>query len=190
MTTRRGRSSGSGDPGTRAWRDRIQGIKQELDANNRRLIRTLEEQDTARAEEVRSLVELADSLRIEELLAYMNDILLDGLGVVERTLHWDEVEALGDEEDDLEYDDEDEEDGDDEEDDDFYLSATLSVTLTWKEAGRLQVRVDIQEDDGEIRVDANGTLIDPPTARNLQNGLVRAFREQMDENYGKFEEES
>ena len=132
------------------------------------------------------MVELADSLRIEELLAYMNDILLDGLGVVGRTLHWDEVEALGDEEDDLEYDDEDW----DYEDDDFYLSATLSVTLTWKEAGRLQVRVDIQEDDGEIRVDANGTLIDPQNARNLQNGLVRAFREQMDENYGKFEEES
>ena len=96
------------------------------------------------------------------------DILLDGLGVVERTL-WDEVEALGDEEDDLEYDDEDEEDGDDEEDDDFYLSATLSVTLTCISAASARGH---EEDDGEIRVDANGTLIDPPTARNLQNGLA------------------
>ena len=39
MTTRRGRSSDSGQLGTRAWRESIQTIKQELSANNGRLVK-------------------------------------------------------------------------------------------------------------------------------------------------------
>ena len=50
----------------------------------------------------------------------------------------------------------------------------LSVILTWKEGGRLQIKVDIEDDDEEeeVEVTVNGWQVSPPTARNLQNGLV------------------
>ena len=186
MTTRRGRASGSGQPGTRAWRESIQGIKRELDANSGRLIKVLEEQDAEYVEEVQPLFDLANSLRVQELLSYMNDALLDGQGAIHTVLRWDEQQALDDEDDD----EEEEEDWDEDDEDDFELFAVLMVMLSWKEAGRLQISVEVQEEDEEIEMHVNGRPVAPPTARNLQNGLVRAFREQMDENYGKFEEES
>lgn len=172
-------------------------IRRELDANNGQLLKKLEEQDTERAEEIRPLTELAQSLRIEELLSYMNDTLLDGQGAVERIIRWVEV-TDGDDEEDWDEDDDDDEDWDDDDEDDdddggdFFLSATLSVTLTWKDAGRLQVSVDLEqmeEEGGAVELRVNNTVIDRPTARNLQNALVSAFREQMDENYGSFEDE-
>ena len=196
MTTRRGRSSGSGQPGTRAWRESIQGIKRELDANNGRLVRVLEEQDAERAEEVQPLFDLARSLRVEELVAYMNDTLLGGQGVIQTALLWDEAQALDDDEDDDDEDDDDDDDEDDDEDDDdeddeaFDLFVVLTVMLSWKEAGRLQIKVEVQEEeDAQIEMHVNGWPVDPPNARNLQSALVEAFREQMDENYGQEEEE-
>ena len=199
MTTRRGRSSGSGQPGTQAWRRAIQDIRRELDADNGRLMKVLAEQDEERAEDVQPLFDLAQSLNVEELLSYMNDTLLDGQGTVERTIRWVEITNGDDDEwdeddDEDEDEDEDDDDWDDDDDDDeeFFPSATLSVTLTWKAAGRLQVSVDLEdmeEEDEVIELRVNNTVIDRPTARKLQNALVRAFREQMDENYGKFEDE-
>lgn len=189
MTSRRGRSSGSGQPGTQVWRESIQGIKRELEASNRRLVKVLEEQDAERAEEVQRLYDLAESLRVEELLSHMNDTLLDGQGVIQAVLLWSEQQIL--EGDDYWDDDEEEDDEDDEDEDEvFELSAELTVVLSWKAAGRLQISVEFQDDkeDGmEMRV--NGWITAPPTSRNLQNGLIRAFREQMDENYGKPDEE-
>ena len=71
-----------------------------------------------------------------------------------------------------------------------FLFAVLSVILTWKEAGRIQIKVDIEDDDeeDEVEVTVNGWQASPPTARNLQNGVVKAFRQQINENYGQFEE--
>ena len=193
MTTRRRRSSGSGQTGSRAWRESVQGIRRELDAGNGRLIKLLEEQDAEYAEEVRPLFDLAESLRVEELLSYMNDTLLDGQGVIQTVLRWDEVEELGDDWEDDEDDDEDDDDWDDDEEDEddegFDLSVALTVMLSWKQAGRLQIKVEIQDDDGEIELNVNGHQADPPNVRNLQTALVAAFREQMDENYGQEEEE-
>ncbi len=212
MTTRRGRPSGSGQPGTAGWRRTIEGIKQELSANNRALIETLEEQEAEKAEEVQPLFDLAHSLRVSELLSYMNDTILEGQGVIQTVLRWEEGIDLDDVEYDVEYvddedddeDDEDWEDDEDEEDDEdddwddddedegtIFLFVVLSVILTWKEAGRIQIKVDIQEDDetSKVEVRVNTHPVSPPTARNLQNVLVTAFREQMDEDYGNFEEE-
>ena len=201
MTSRRGRSTGSGQPGTRAWRESIQGIRRELNANNGRLFRVLEEQDSEYADDVQPLLDLAQNLRVEELLSYMNDTLLDGQGVIQTVLLWDEQQVLADddfgdeddEEDDWEEDDEEEGDEDEEdeedEDDSFELFAVLTVMLSWKAAGKLQIRVEVQEEDEEIEMHVNGRPVDPPNARNLQSALVEAFREQMDENYGQDEEE-
>ncbi len=202
MTTRRGRPSGSGQPGTAGWRRTIEGIKQELSANNRALIETLEEQEAEKAEEVRPLFDLAESLRVEQLLSYMNDTILEGQGVIQTVLRWEEgvdLDDVDDEDDDEDWDDDvdEENDEDDDWDDDdedegtIFLFVVLSVILTWKEAGRIQIKVDIQEDDetGKAEVRVNTHRVSPPTARNLQNALVTAFREQMDEDYGNFEEE-
>lgn len=197
MTTRRGRSTGSGQPGTRAWRESIQGIKRELDASNGRLMRALEEQDAERAEEVQPLFDLAESLHVEELLSYMNDSLLDGQGVIQTVLIWDEQQVLEDDDDldedddEVDWEDDDDEDDweeDDDEDEDFELSVELAVMLSWKTAGRLQIRVEIQDFEG-IEVHVNGHPVEPRSARKLQSVLIEAFREQMDENYGKFDEE-
>ena len=193
MTTRRRRSSGSGQPGSRAWRESVQGIRRELDAGNGRLIKLLEEQDAEYAKEVRPLFDLAESLRVEELLSYMNDTLLNGQGVIQTVLRWDGAEALGDDwenddDDDDDWDDDDDEDDEEDDDEDFELSVTLTVMLSWKQAGRLQIKVEIQEDDGEIELNVNGHQARPPNARNLQSALVAAFREQMDENYGRGDE--
>ena len=205
MTTRRGRSSGSGQPGSRAWRDSIQGIKRELSADNGALIETLEEQEAEKSEEVQPLFDLAETLCVEQLLSYMNDTILEGQGVIQTVLRWeeginlDDVEDVDDEDDDEDWDDD--EDEEDDEDDDWddededegtiFLFVVLSVILTWKEAGRIQIKVDIQENDetGKVEVRVNTHPVSPPTARNLQNVLVTAFREQMDEDYGNFEEE-
>ena len=205
MTTRRGRSSSSGQPGSRAWRESIQGIKQELSANNRALIETLEEQEAEKSEEVQPLFDLAETLCVEQLLSYMNDTILEGQSVIQTVLRWeeginlDDVEDVDDEDDDEDWDDD--EDEEDDEDDDWddededegtiFLFVVLSVILTWKEAGRIQIKVDIQENDetGKVEVRVNTHPVSPPTARNLQNVLVTAFREQMDEDYGNFEDE-
>ena len=205
MTTRRGRSSGSGQPGTQAWRRRIGEIKRELEARNGRLIRVLEEQDAEYVEEVQPLLDLAQSLRVEDLLSYMNDTLLDGQGIMQTVLVWDEQQVLEDDDDwdeddddndeeddedeDWEEDDDEDDDDDGDEDEDSELFVVLRVMLSWKAGGRLQLRVEFEDEDGEIEMQVNGYPVDPPNASNLQSGLIKAFREQMDENYGKFEDE-
>ena len=105
--------------------------------------------------------ELAESLRIEELLTYMNDNLLDGQGVIEKTFRWarseeDDLEEdakkrnlgwAGDEVDDDEDDWDDDEDWDDEDDmEDVYGLAefpVLSFVLSWKQAGQIQLNVEL-----------------------------------------------
>ena len=202
MTTRRGRVSNSGQPGSRAWRESIQSIKRELNANDGALIRIVEDQEKEKAQEVHPLFEMAASLQVAELLSFMNKTLLDSQGVIQTILRWEEgIDLAGEDEEEEDHDDEDWDDDDGEIDDDDeeeeeegtpFLFVVLSVILTWKEAGRIQIKVDIQDDDEEEEVEVemrvNGRPVSPPTARNLQNGLVRAFREQMDEDYGQFEE--
>ena len=178
---------GSRFPGFPIWYIEIRNIKRKLNANNDRLIRILEEQEDEKSEEVQPLFDVAESLRLEELLSHMNDTLLDGEGVVKTILRWEEGADFTGEEDDEDWDDEDEEL--EEEEGRPYLFVVLSVILSWKEAGRIQIKVDIQQEDEGIEMHINGWPVKGPTARNLQSGLVKAFREQMDEDYGKFEEE-
>lgn len=192
MNTRRGRSPGSDQPGTAVWRGIILGLWEELADDNGRLLGTLEKQEAEKAEEVQPLFDLAQSLRVSDILSYMNDTILHGQGAIQTILRWEEGIDLDD---DVEYVDWDEGDDDDSDDDEEegtpYLFVILSVILTWKEAGRIQIKVDIQENDDseKVEVHVNGRPVSPPTGRNLQNVLVTAFREQMDEEYGNFEEE-
>ena len=173
------------------WYKSIRDIKRELDANNGRLIKKLAEQEAEKAEEVRPLIDMAETLRVAELFSAMNDTLLGGEGKVQTVIRWEEgADFTGEDEDGWDDEDEDRDGGGEEEEEGrLFLFVVLSVILTWKEAGRLQIKVDIQDEDDGIEVHVNGWPANPPTARNLQNALVRAFREQMDEEYGKFDEE-
>ena len=189
MRTRRRQSSNSGNagqlPGSRAWRESIQRIKGDLTRDGGWLLRKLEEQDAEMVVDRQTLADQAASLRIEELLAYMNDNLLDGEGVVETTFRWHlpEVDDLDDwdeddddEDDEVEYEDIEDEDGDEDEEVAF---PAVSVTLSWKQAGRLQVNVELAQIDDDLVLSINGEELDSPTTRFLQSGLVDAFTEQM-----------
>lgn len=189
MRTRRRQSSNSGNagqlPGSRAWRESIERIKGDLTRDGGWLLRKLEEQDAEMVVDRQTLADQAASLRIEELLAYMNDNLLDGEGVVETTFRWHlpEVDDLDDwdeddddEDDEVEYEDIEDEDGDEDEEVAF---PAVSVTLSWKQAGRLQVNVELAQIDDDLVLSINGEELDSPTTRFLQSGLVDAFTEQM-----------
>ena len=189
MRTRRRQSSNSGNagqlPGSRAWRESIQRIKGDLTRDGGWLLRKLEEQDAEMVVDRQTLADQAASLRIEELLAYMNDNLLDGEGVVETTFRWHlpEVDDLDDwdeddddEDDEVEHEDIEDEDGDEDEEVAF---PAVSVTLSWKQAGRLQVNVELAQIDDDLVLSINGEELDSPTTRFLQSGLVDAFTEQM-----------
>ena len=173
MTTRKGYSTGSNLPGSGVWRGNVQSIKRELNATNARLLRILEEQETEKAEEVQPLFDLAESLRVAELLSYMNDTLLDGQGTVQTVLHWQEGIDLDEEEEEWDEEDEDwdEDDDDEEEEGTPFLFVELMFMLSWREAGRLQITVEFQDDkDDGMEMRVNGFITDPPTSRNLQNG--------------------
>ena len=168
MTTRRRQQ-----PGSRAWRDRVEQIKRELARDGGWLFRALERQDDERVEERQAVIDRAESLRIEELLAYMNDNLLNGQGVIESSFYWEMSDDFDDEE------DEDDEEEDDEEDEDEVLEfPVLSIALTWKQAARLRVNVELvrQEDDFLLRINDEEMAA---TARALQAGVLDAFEEQM-----------
>jgi len=154
----------------------------------------MEIQDRKLLEKWQPLTELAESLRIEELLTYMNDNLLEGQGVIEKTFRWEtsEVDDVDDEEDDEDEDEEDEEeededdwdededwDGDDDDDmEDVYGLAeipVLSIVLSWKEAGRIQLNVELVGTDDGVVMRIDGEEMDSVTSGVLQRGLVAAF---------------
>ena len=195
MTTRRGRSSNSGQPGSQAWRSSIRRLKRELDEDDGWSFERMEAQDRKLLAKWQPLIAKAESLRIEELLAYMNDNLLESQGFIEKTFRWetsevddfDDEEEEDDDDDDEEEDEEDweddedwEEDDDDDDDDieDVYGLAeipVLSIVLSWKEAGRIQLNVELVgvADDIVMRID--GEEMDSATSGALQRGLVDAF---------------
>lgn len=191
MTTRRRPSAANDDaqlPGTKDWRDRVQKLKQELDANGGRRRQTLERADAAKAEERQALTAQAETLQIAALLGYLNATVLNGEGVIETRFYWDADFGLDD---DWEYDDDDgddddwDDDGDEDEDDDgdeddeeFVEVAVLSTALSWKAAAQVRVEVELlrQEDNFVLRI---GDAENRTTPRNAQAGIFNAFKEAL-----------
>lgn len=181
MTTRRRRQPTANDdaqsPGTRDWRDRVQKLRQTLDAHGGRRRQALERADAAKAEERQALTAQAETLQIAQLLGYLNATVLNGEGVIETRFYW-EAEfgddwEYDDDDDEDEWDDEDEdEDGEDEE---FVEVAVLSTVLSWKAAAQVRVEVELlrQEDNFVLRIDDDER---PATARNAQVGIFNAFQ--------------
>ena len=191
MTTRRGRSSGSGEPGSQAFRRGVQRLKRDLTEDDNWAFEHLENQDRKLLAKWQPLTELAESLRIDELLTYMNDNLLEGQGVIEKTFRWERSESddLDEDEEDWEDDDEDDEDEDEdywEDDDDmedvFGLAEipVLSILLSWKQAGRIQLNVELVGTADGIVLRVNGDEMGSPTSRLLYRGLIGGFEEHTE----------
>ena len=190
MTTRRRRPSRSNDnddaqlPGAQDWRDRVQKLRQELDANGGRRRQALEQADAAKAEERRALTAQAETLQIAELLGYLNAAVLNGEGVIETRFYWDAEFGLDDweyDDDEDEWDDEDDEDDEEyegDEDEEFVEVAVLSTALSWKAAAQVRVEVELlrQADDFILRIDDDERRATP---RNVQVGIYNAFREAL-----------
>ena len=123
-----------------------------------RLLHQLEDQDAELLEYRHELADLAESLGMQEVLSYMNDTLLDGQGVIETTFDW--LPDLNEE-------------------DQLAWIPSLSATLSWKQAGRLQVNVVLAGTGDGLWLLINGKEIDSVTARELQEGLANAFEEQL-----------
>jgi len=186
MTTRRGRSDDSGQPGSQAFRRGVQRLKRDLAEDDNWAFEHLENQDRKLLAKWQPLTELAESLRIEELLTYMNDNLLEGQGVIEKTFRW-ETSEVDDEEDDEDEEADDEDDWDEDEDwdgdddddmEDVYGLAeipVLSIVLSWKEAGRIQLTVELIGTDDGVVMRIDGEEMDSVASGVLQRGLVAAF---------------
>ena len=190
MTTRRRRSDDSGQPGSQAFRRGVQRLKRDLIEDDGWAFERLEVQDRKLLAKWQPLTELAESLRIEELLAYMNDNLLDGEGVIEKTFRWERQEGddLDEEDDEEDWEDDDEEDDDDDdeeedweddnEDEDVFGLAeipVLSILLSWKQAGRIQLNVELVGTADGIVLRIDGDEMDSATSGVLQRELIGAF---------------
>ena len=180
MTTRRGPVSGSGQPGSQSWRRGVQRLKRDLTEDDGWAFERLEAQDRKLLAKWEPLIVKAESLQIEELLTYMNDTLLQGQGVIEKTFRWERSQV--DDFDDDEVDDDDE-DGDDEDMEDVYGLAeipVLSIVLSWKQSGRIQLNVELvgMSDGVVMRID--GDEMDSATSGVLQRGLIGAFEEHSE----------
>lgn len=188
MTTGRGRS---GEPGSQTFRRGVQRLKRDLAKEDNWTFERMEIQDRKLLAKWQPLTELAEALRIEELLAYMNDNLLDGQGAIEKTFRWErsELDDLDEDDDEEDWEGDDDEDDDDEddwedyedEDDDdadvFGLAEipVLSILLSWKQAGRVQLNVELVGAADGIVMRIDGDEMDSATSGVLQRGLVGAF---------------
>ena len=183
MTTRRrpSRSNDNDDaqlPGAQDWRDRVQKLRQELDANGGRRRQALEQADAAKAAEQQALTAQAETLQIAELLSYLNAAVLNGEGVIETRFYWEAEFGLDDWEYDDDEDDEEYEDDEDADDEEFVEVAVLSTALSWRAAAQVRVEVELlrQADDYLLRIDGDE---EPATPRNVQVGIYNAFREAL-----------
>ena len=189
MTTRRGRSSGSGQPGTAVWRNGVQRLKRDLTEDDGWAFERLEVQDRKLLAKWVPLIAKAEALRIEELLTYMNDNLLESQGLIEKTFRWEISEP-----DDLDDDEEADDDDDDTEDDmeDVYGLAeipVLSIVLSWKQAGRIQINVELVGTLDGVVMRIDGDEMDSATSGVLQRGLIGAFEEHSEFIEGPDEED-
>ena len=152
-----------------AWRDTLQSLQTELAELRAERLRQAKIDESQRQSERQRLVDLANSLQINQLVEDMNQVLLRKEGTVEAYSSWDPPEDKP--EDDLDIlhpaDDDDEDDAD-------YISAVL----TWDEDGEREIAVDLGLSDEGLYLQINGIDI-RPEREALEQALVEAFREEL-----------
>lgn len=154
-----------------AWQDDLLELKKELADVRAERRQQAAEDEAEHQRQVERLSSFASSLAISDLLAEMNNVLLDGEGEVETFAPWDTTEEDTEEEDDdlLFDDDELEEDTD-----------TFTAILAWEEDGEREIEVDLGITDEGFYLQVNGSGI-RPERRALEQALLRAFRDELEQ---------
>ena len=153
------------------WRETLEGLKEELTNIRAQRQSRVDEEAAGLQKEREDLSNRARELGINELLAEMNNTLLDGNGAIETTVGW--VTA----DDDLELEPGISMNGEEpDEDDDTDVITTI---LSWEEGGDLEIAVDLGLSDDGIYLQINEIEIRPERVA-LEQGLIEAFRDELE----------
>ena len=153
------------------WRETLEGLKEELTNIRAQRQSRVDEEAAGLQKEREDLSNKAQELGINELLAEMNNTLLDGNGAIETIVGW--VTA----DDDLELEPGVNMDGEEpDEDDDTDVITTI---LSWEEGGDLEIAVDLGLSNDGIYLQINEIEIRPEQAA-LEQGLIEAFRDELE----------
>lgn len=140
------------------WRESLSELKAELTETRATRMARLEAYDNELAAERKQLLDQHQELEIPQLIADMNEILLDGQGEVETVIEWE------DQDDDEPYDDD--------------AADVITTALTWEEGDELEIVCELVMLDEGIALMVNGDQIRVERAA-LEQSLLSAFREQL-----------
>ena len=142
------------------WRDSLLQLKEELSSVRASRLQRLEAFDRQVSAEREELMARQESLQVTALVSEMNDVLLDGQGLVETTVEW-------------ENEDEDRFEGEDD------MADVITTALTWNEGEELEVLVELVMLDDGLALMVNGVQTRQDQDA-LQRSLIEAFREQLE----------
>ena len=153
------------------WRETLEGLKEELTNIRAQRQTRVDEEAAGLQQEREDLSNRARELGINELLAEMNNTLLEGNGAIETIVGW--VTA----DDDLKLEPGISMNGEEpDEDDDTDVITTI---LSWEEGGDLEIAVDLGLSNDGIYLQINEIEIRPERAA-LEQGLIEAFRDELE----------
>lgn len=141
------------------WRESLSELKAELTEIRATRMARLQAYDNELAAERKQLLDQHQELEIPQLIADMNEVLLDGQGEVETVIEWE------DQDDDEPYDDDD-------------AADVITTALTWEEGDELEIVCELVMLDEGIALMVNGDQIRVERAA-LEQSLLSAFREQL-----------
>ena len=141
------------------WRESLSELKAELTEIRATRMARLEAYDNELAAERKQLLDQHQELEIPQLIADMNEVLLNGQGEVETVIEWE------DQDDDEPYDDDD-------------AADVITTALTWEEGDELEIVCELVMLDEGIALMVNGDQIRVERAA-LEQSLLSAFREQL-----------
>ena len=153
------------------WRETLEGLKEELTNIRAQRQSRVDEEAAGLQKEREDLSNRARELGINELLAEMNNTLLDGNGAIETIVGW--VTA----DDDLELEPGISMNGEEPDEDDG--TDVITTILSWEEGGDLEIAVDLGLSDDGIYLQINEIEIRPEQAA-LEQGLIEAFRDELE----------
>ena len=141
------------------WRESLSELKAELTEIRATRMARLQAYDNELAAERKQLLDQHQELEIPQLIADMNEVLLNGQGEVETVIEWE------DQDDDEPYDDDD-------------AADVITTALTWEEGDELEIVCELVMLDEGIALMVNGDQIRVERAA-LEQSLLSAFREQL-----------
>ena len=153
------------------WRETLEGLKEELTNIRAQRQSRVDEEAAGLQKEREDLSNRAQELGINELLAEMNNTLLDGNGAIETIVGW--VTA----DDDLELEPGISMNGEESDEDDD--TDVITTILSWEEGGDLEIAVDLGLSNDGIYLQINEIEIRPERVA-LEQGLIEAFRDELE----------